>query len=64
MAKAEADAQARIAVARGEAEANRLLAESLRANPEVVRLKAVERWDGKLPVYMGGSAPVPFINTN
>ena len=26
-----------------------------------IQLKALEKWDGKLPQIVGGSAPVPFI---
>jgi len=29
---------------------------------EYVRLQAISKWDGKLPVNMYGSAPVPFLN--
>jgi len=45
-----ANAEARIAQARGAAEANRLLAESIRSNPEVVRLREVERTLGICPL--------------
>lgn len=55
MAKAEADA--RIERARGEAEANRLLAQSIAANPAVVQLRAIEKWDGHLPQVTGGATP-------
>ena len=45
-----ANAEARIAQARGQAEANRLLAESICSNPEVVRLREVERTLGLCPL--------------
>ncbi len=45
-----ANAEARIAQARGQAEANRLLAESIRSNPEVVRLREIERTLGICPL--------------
>ena len=45
-----ANADARIAQARGQAEANRLLAESIRSNPEVVRLREIERTLGLCPL--------------
>ena len=45
-----ANAEARIAQARGQAEANSLLAESIRSNPEVVRLREVERTLGLCPL--------------
>jgi regulator of protease activity HflC (stomatin/prohibitin superfamily) len=61
VARAKAQADAQIETARGQAEATRLLAQSISANPEVVELRAIEKWDGHLPTYMGGDS-VPFIN--
>ena len=54
-----------IAKAKGEAEAIRVQAEAIRAQggQEYVQLKAIEKWDGKLPTYSGSSA-VPFIKIN
>jgi regulator of protease activity HflC (stomatin/prohibitin superfamily) len=49
VAKAKANAEAEVAVARGKAESTRLVAESLRANPEIVQLRAVERNIGPCP---------------
>ncbi len=37
-------------MAKGEAEAHRILQDSL--SPEVLQNKAIERWDGKLPLFM------------
>jgi prohibitin 1 len=50
--------QARQAIetARGQAEANRLLTESL--SPEIVRYEAVKKWDGKLPVVQGDAGTI------
>ncbi len=61
VATATANAQAKIEAAKGDAEANRLIAESIRTNPEIVQLRAVEKWNGVLPVYTGGGGPMPFI---
>jgi regulator of protease activity HflC (stomatin/prohibitin superfamily) len=58
VAKAEADAQ--IEQARGQAESNRLLAQSIASSPEVVQLRAIEKWDGHLPQVSGGATP--FVN--
>lgn len=52
-------AQGEIARAKAESEAQLLLRETL--TPEILQLRAIERWDGKLPVYMGGETPVPFM---
>jgi len=54
----EIEAKAKLAASKLEAEANELLSKSL--TPELIRLKAVERWDGILPKFSGSS--VPLIN--
>lgn len=61
VATANANADARIARARGDAEAIQVEAEAIRTNPEIVRLRAVEKWNGQLPTYTG-SGPMPFID--
>lgn len=61
VATATANANARIAKARGDAEAIQVEAAAIRTNPEIVKLRAVEKWDGKLPTYTGGG-PVPFVD--
>ncbi len=57
------EADQKVAQARGEAEAIRIQAEAIRAQggKEYVNLKAIERWDGKLPLYTGGNGPMPFL---
>lgn len=62
VATATANANARIQKARGDAEAIQVEAEAIRTNPEIVKLRAVEKWDGKLPTYTGGNGPMPFID--
>ena len=72
VAQSKAEAQKRIEEARGIAESTRLRAQAeadaiaikakaLRDNPDVIRLNAIEKWDGKLPQMMTGNAPLPFI---
>lgn len=61
VATATANANARIAKAKGDAEAIQVEAEAIRTNPEIVKLRAVEKWDGKLPTYTG-AGPLPFID--
>lgn len=61
VATATANANARIAKARGDAEAIQVEAAAIRTNPEIVKLRAVEKWDGQLPRYAGGG-PLPFID--
>lgn len=71
VAKAEADARVKIANAEGaarslqiisEAQANaiRVKAAAITANPEIVQMTAVEKWNGVLPTTNAGGA-VPFI---
>lgn len=67
--KAEMDARSKIAAAEGEAKANALVRQQL--SPEFlefkgleVRLKAVEKWDGKLPDQMIPGGALPFLNLN
>lgn len=66
-----AEAQKKVEEARGEAEsirlraeaeanANRLVSESL--TPELLQYEAVKQWDGILPRFTGGAAPLPFID--
>jgi regulator of protease activity HflC (stomatin/prohibitin superfamily) len=61
VATAKANSDARIAKAQGDAEAIQVEAQAIRTNPEIVKLRAVEKWDGKLPTYTGGG-PLPFID--
>lgn len=61
VATARADAEARVAKAEGDAKAIQVEAEAIRTNPEIVNLRAVEKWDGRLPTYTGANAPLPFI---
>lgn len=55
---AEYEADKQRTIAQGKADANRTLQSSI--TPELIQLKAVEKWDGKLPMSTGGS--VPFLN--
>lgn len=57
------EAQSRIAQAEGEAKAIAIQAQAIQTNggQNYVQLQAIEKWDGKLPTYMGGGS-VPFVN--
>lgn len=59
---AEADAAKAVAQAKGEAEANRLIAESLNSNPSVLKMKWIEKWDGKLPTTLAGDSTDMIVN--
>lgn len=54
------EAQQQVEAAKGQAEAITIISQSLQANPSILKLKAIEAWDGKLPLVTGGA--VPFID--
>lgn len=60
----EVEAKQTIVEAEAEAEKIRIQAEAIQkqGGKEYVQLKAIEKWDGALPQYMGGNAPIPFID--
>jgi regulator of protease activity HflC (stomatin/prohibitin superfamily) len=55
------ESQQAVEQAKGKSEALKIEGEALRANPEVVQLRALEKWKGDVPQYWGGGA-LPFIN--
>jgi regulator of protease activity HflC (stomatin/prohibitin superfamily) len=68
---AEAEAAKKVAIANGDAEAMRIRANaeayynrtvSASLSPSLVQIKALEKWDGKLPIMAGGTTP--FIDVN
>lgn len=61
VAKAEGEASALIIAAEARANALDIEGQAIARNTDILELRAIETWDGKLPVYMGGDA-VPFLN--
>ncbi|HHR4201288.1 TPA: SPFH domain-containing protein [Salmonella enterica] len=63
MLRAEADGQAdaKMKLAKAEAESIRIRGEALRQNPEVMQLEAINKWNGALPQYMTSGTNTPFI---
>lgn len=57
---AAADAQSVLIAAQAQAKANTMISASL--TPELLQQKAIDRWNGSLPIYNGSSAPLPFLN--
>ena len=49
------EAEVKVNLAKGEAEAQNLLRESL--TPELLQRQAIEKWNGKLPLIMGKDSP-------
>lgn len=47
---------------RSDAEAYALKVKREAITPELIELKKIEKWDGKLPLYMGSSTPIIDIN--
>jgi regulator of protease activity HflC (stomatin/prohibitin superfamily) len=60
--KATQEAQAEVNRAKGQAEAQRL--QRLTLTPELLQKQAIEKWDGKFPMVMGGNGSLPLININ
>lgn len=58
------EAQQQIEQAKGKSEAIRVEAQALKDNPQLTQLRAVEKWNGVLPVYMTSGAPTPFLDVN
>lgn len=58
--KAEKDAMAVVNKAKGDAEAQKLLKATI--TEEVLRLKAIEAWNGALPQVIGGNGVMPMLN--
>lgn len=56
------EAQAAIAKAKGEAEAQKQVQQSL--TPELLQKLFIERWNGVLPSYMGVGTALPFLDLN
>lgn len=55
------EAQQRIAEAEGKAQAMKVESAVLQTNPQILHLRALEKWDGRLPTYLGSGA-IPFID--
>lgn len=58
--KATQEAKAEVERAKGQNEAQRLLQSTTSA--AILQKAAIDKWNGVMPVYMSGSAPLPFLN--
>ena len=63
LSRIKVEAESRVAQAQGEAKAIAIQAQAIQTNggQNYVQLQAIDKWDGKLPTYMGGGS-VPFVN--
>lgn len=59
--RAKGIADAALIIASAEAKAIELRATALRNNNDIIQLNAIEKWDGKLPMYMTSGSSVPFV---
>lgn len=64
LVRIKTEAEQQVATAKGMAEAIKIQSEAIQqqGGAAYVQLKAVDKWDGTLPQFIGGTAPVPFIN--
>ncbi|WP_250533487.1 prohibitin family protein [Caballeronia sp. AZ10_KS36] len=64
LARVKFEADQQIAKARGEAESIAIQAQAVKTNggQEYLQLRAINRWDGKLPTYIAAGSPMPFLN--
>lgn len=60
VATATANADAVRATAQGDADALKIKAVAIQANPAIVQLEAIKKWNGELPTY-ASNGPLPFI---
>ena len=52
------EAQQVVATAKGKAEAMGIESEALAKNPQILQLRALEKWNGVLPTVTGGAIPL------
>jgi regulator of protease activity HflC (stomatin/prohibitin superfamily) len=62
VATVKANADALIAQAEGKARASQIEGDALRANPAILKQRAIEKWNGALPTYMASGGALPFIS--
>lgn len=55
------EAEQSVAEAKGKAEAIQIESAALKDNPQVLQLRALETWNGVLPLMIGSGSALPFI---
>ena len=58
--KATKQAEAEVNRAKGQAESQRLMRQTL--TPQILQKQAIEKWNGQFPQVMSGNGALPFIN--
>ena len=56
------EADQKVAEAAGKAQAIRIEAQALSANPRIIELRWIEKWNGETPQYWGQASPFIGIN--
>lgn len=64
LTRIQVEAEQRVTIAKAEAEAIKIQSEAVQTQggKAYISIKAIEKWDGKLPTYFGGSGPLPFLD--
>jgi regulator of protease activity HflC (stomatin/prohibitin superfamily) len=62
IANAQGEAQALLVTSEAQSKANALISASL--TPSLLQAKALDRWTGTMPQYLGAGAPLPFIGAS
>ncbi len=60
LSQVQYEAQQAVEEAKGKAEALRIESSAINSNPQILQLRAIEKWDGVMPQVTGGSTP--FVN--
>lgn len=58
--RASKEADSEVNRAKGQAEAQNLL--KLTITPQLLQMKAIEKWNGQFPQVLGGNGALPFLN--
>lgn len=61
LAQIEFEAQQQVAAAKGKSESIKIESAALQSSPQILQLRALEKWDGKLPQFLGGNGQMPFV---
>lgn len=61
-AEVQEEAKQKVLAAEAEAKSMAIRSQALSQNQNLVAYEAVQKWDGKLPVNIYGSAALPFVN--
>lgn len=61
LAQVKFEAEQRVADAKGKAESMAIESEAIAKNPQILQLRALEKWNGQLPQYLGTNA-IPFLD--